>query len=136
MQRLLGVGILVIMICHSFALQARSDQEKSLAQKRYKVGEQLYAISQYSKALVEFTEAYRLYPVPAMLFNIARCHEVTANLKDALKYYKLYLQKVPTSPKRSLVEARIKSLEARLQQHRGAHKPAEHQSSDGWEFGD
>ena len=62
----------VLLVVSPAAASAQTAPEKELAQKRYKVGEQLYDIGQYEKALVEFEEAYRLYPLPAMLYNIAR----------------------------------------------------------------
>jgi len=104
---------------------AQTPQEKELAKKRYKVGEQLYEISQYDKALIEFQEAYRIWPKHDMLFNIARCHEVLANLEQAIGSYKLFLAKRPDSAKVPLVKTRIKSLEDRLaKQKAGKEKVA------------
>ena len=120
MQRALGAGIFILLMCNPAVLPAQTEPEKELAQKRYKVGEQLYTISQYQKALVEFEEAYRLYPMPGMLFNIARCHEVLANLLQAIDAYKLYLAKKPDAPNASVVKSRIKSLEQRLAQNKAA----------------
>ncbi len=102
----------LLLACPAWAW-AQSVPEKELAQKRYKVGEQLYDIGQYEKALVEFEEAYRLYPLPAMLYNIARAHEVLANLEKAISSYKLFLEKLPDSPHAPTVKSRTKSLEAR-----------------------
>ncbi len=114
MKRAIGLGIIALAICFASMALAQTDAEKKLARKHYELGEQFYKISNYPKALAEFTDAYKLYPLPSLLFNIARCHEVMANLEQALKYYRLYLEKVPSSPKRSLIEARIKTLRVRL----------------------
>ena len=112
--------VAVLLVCCPLVLLAQTPQEKALAQKRYKVGEQLYEISQYDKALIEFKEAYRLYPLPGMLFNIARCHEVLANLGQAIASYKLFLAKRPDSPRASVVQNRIKALEQRLAREKAA----------------
>ena len=110
---LAGLVAVVLLVSGSANTLAQTPQEKALAKKRYKVGEQLYDISQYDKALVEFEEAYRLYPLPDMLYNIARCHEVLANLEKAIETYNLFLQKQPDSPHAPLIKTRIKSLEDR-----------------------
>jgi len=106
--------VAVLLIANPNPTVAQTEPEKALAQKRYKVGEQLYKISQYDKALIEFQEAYRIWPKHDMLFNIARCHEVLANLDKAIENYKKFLEKRPDSPNVPLVKTRIKSLENRL----------------------
>ena len=114
MRRVFGVAVVALIICIAGPAYAQSDAEKQLAKKHYELGEQFYKISNYPRALTEFSSAYKLYALPGLLFNIARCHEVMANLDQALRYYKMYLKKLPASPKRSLVEVRIKTLQARL----------------------
>jgi len=93
---------------------AQTEQEKSLAQMRFKVGQQLYDIAKYDKALQEFEKAYRLYPLPGLLFNIARCHELLGNLKQAISNYERFVEKEPESPHAPMVRARVKSLKERL----------------------
>lgn len=114
MRRLLQVLTLAALLVFAPPAGAQSDAEKQLAKKHYELGEQFYKISNYPRALVEFSSAYKLYPLPGLLFNIARCHEVMANLEKARDHYKLYLKRMPRSPKYSLVELRIKTLEQRL----------------------
>ena len=114
MRRACQFVVLALLLGGPAPGYAQSDPVKELAQKRYKVGEQLYDISKYDQALEEFEKAYKLYPLPAMLYNIARCHEVLANLPRAIETYKLFIQKVPDSPHAPLVKTRIASLEERL----------------------
>ena len=114
--------VAVLLVTVPAVAAAQTEPEKELAQKRYKVGEQLYDIGQYEKALVEFEEAYRLYPLPAMLYNIARSHEVLGNLDKAISNYKLFLEKLPDSPHSPTVKGRVKSLEARLARRKKAEQ--------------
>ncbi len=117
----------LVLVCACLVLPltagAQTAAVKRLARKHYELGEQLYKISNYSRALAEFQEAYRLYPKPGLLFNMARCHEVLAHLQPALRYYKLYLEKSPSAPNRELVVTRVAMLEARLKKAREAEKP-------------
>ena len=92
---------------------AQQNADQLLARKHYELGAQLYKTSDYSRALVEFQESYRLSKKPGLLFNLARCHEVLANLEKAIKYYRMYLAQVPGTLKRSLVESRLRNLEKR-----------------------
>ena len=123
MHRLSIAGLLLSLLLAPAALCAQTDEEKELAEKRYRVGAQLYDISQYAKALVEFNEAYRLYPLPDMLFNIARCHEVLGDLEQAIRAYKLFLEKKPDSPHASRVKARLRSLRERLVSKKDEEEP-------------
>ena len=114
--------VAVLIVMGPTSAMAQTPQVKNLAKQRYKVGGQLYEISQYHKALVEFQEAYRIWPKHDMLYNIARCHEVLANLEEAIKNYKLFLEKRPDSSHAPLVKTRIKSLEGRLAQKKKAEQ--------------
>ena len=58
----------LVLVCACLVLPltagAQTAAVKRLARKHYELGEQLYKISNYSRALAEFQEAYRLYPKP------------------------------------------------------------------------
>ncbi len=124
MRRLSLAGIFTLILCLPSSGMAQTPQEKALAKKRYKVGEQLYDISKYSQALEEFEKAYKIYPLPDLLYNIARCHEVLANLDKAIETYRLFLEKKPDSPHAPLVKTRIKSLEERLAEKKAEQEKA------------
>ncbi len=85
------------------------------AKRYHQVAQQLYNTGRYAQAVVEFKKAYDLAPLPELLHNIGRCHEVLAELKQAVKYYELYLQKKPDSPNRPVVEERIRNLNKRIE---------------------
>ncbi len=120
MYRACPMFALALLLALGGVASAQTNPEKELARKRYKVGEQLYDIGQYEKALVEFEEAYRLYPLPAMLYNIARAHEVLGNLQKAIGNYQEFLAKLPDSPHAPTVKGRVKSLRQRLDKKKAA----------------
>ena len=111
-----------MLLCGNAGAQQSPNQ--LLAKKHYELGAQLYKTSNYRQALVEFSKAYELSKKPGLLFNIARCHEVMANLELAVKYYKQYLAEVPKAPKRSLVETRLANLERNLAEGKAKAKSA------------
>lgn len=85
-----------------------------LAQQHVEQGERFYRLSDYPAALRQYEAAYRLDPRPALLFNVARCHEVMANLALAIRYYRRYLRGTPDARDRAIVEQRILNLRKRL----------------------
>jgi tetratricopeptide (TPR) repeat protein len=89
-----------------------------LARKHSDLARKLYQTSQHGEALVEFKKAYELAPLPDLLFNIARCHEVLAQLEEAVRHYQLYLDQRRDAPDRALVELRIANLRQRLAEQR------------------
>lgn len=114
MRRTTIIGVAVLLVLGAGPLSAQPSGDMLVARKHYELGEQLYKTSDYSGALTAFTKAYRLSNKPALLFNLARCHEVMADLDLAVKFYRQYLAQVPGAPNRPLVESRLRNLEARL----------------------
>lgn len=119
MRLLLASGVIaaVLLLCPA---AGRADEPTNtvtheLAKKHYELGEKLYQISSYAQALEEFQKAYKLEPLPELLFNIARCHEVIGKLEEAIRNYKLYIEGKPDAKNRSVVEARIANLEKRIE---------------------
>lgn len=89
-------------------------QSSGAAQHHIEQGEHFYRLSDYPAALRQYEAAYRLDPRPALLFNVARCHEVMANLEQAIRYYRRYLRRTPDAKDRAIVEQRIRNLRKRL----------------------
>ncbi len=109
-------AVLSLLLLYN-SVNAQHSPKQLVAKKHYELGAQLYKTSDYKQALVEFTKAYQLSKKPG-LFNIARCHEVMANLEQAVRYYKQYLAQVPKAPNRSLVETRLANLEKVLSERK------------------
>ena len=105
------LSLFVLGLCGPVA--AQESPFRRLAKKHYELGTQYYETSNFKEALVQFEKAYKLQPMPGLLFNMARCHEVLGNLDRAMDHYQRYLTAVPNAPKRAVVEARLQNLKAR-----------------------
>lgn len=112
---LLVYGVTSSAVIHEAAAQSKSVQH-TLAKKHFELGQQYYQTADYTKALEEFNQAYRLKPLPELAFNMGRCYEALNDLEQALKYFRLYLDKKPGTPDRAVLEQRIKNIEKRLAQ--------------------
>jgi hypothetical protein len=107
---------------------ARAQQAGATDQARqhFTRGKQLFASGEYRGAIAEFAAADKLAPSPLLEFNIALCHERLGERAEAVRRYRLYLERVPEAANRSSVEAKIASLEADLkaEQESKESKPA------------
>ena len=63
-----------------------------------------YDQGHFEQALDEAEQAYRLYPLPPILYNIAQCQRALGHWERAAFFYEEYLAKVPDSPTRKAVE--------------------------------
>ncbi|GMU04853.1 hypothetical protein ASNO1_11050 [Corallococcus caeni] len=61
------------------------------ARERFSEGNLAYDLGEFDRSLKAFSEAYRLKPLPAFLFNIAQCHRQLNNPSRAAFFYRRYL---------------------------------------------
>jgi hypothetical protein len=84
------------------------------ARQHYQKGKQLFDSGDYRGAMAEFATADQLAPSPLLEFNIALCHERLGERAEAVRRYRLYLDRVPDAQNRPHVEDKIRKLEAEL----------------------
>jgi tetratricopeptide (TPR) repeat protein len=90
------------------AASARGAAEASAAKEaklHFKNGLTLFEEKAYEKAIVEFKEAYRLYPFDKILYNIALCYDNMHAYSEAMSYYMSYLataDKIPAKTKKAI----------------------------------
>jgi tetratricopeptide (TPR) repeat protein len=81
------------------------------ARAHYKQGLAHFNLDEWKQAVEEFKTAYRLYPDPTFLYNIALCHRKLGEHAEALSFYKKYLRERPDAKNREEVSRRIAELE-------------------------
>ena len=84
------------------------------ARQHFQRGKQLFDAGDYRAAIAEFAAADRAAPSPMLEFNIALCHERLGERAEAVRRYRLYLERVPNATNRASVEAKIRTLEAEI----------------------
>jgi hypothetical protein len=107
-----------LLVLAAGAAPARADGASARA--HYERGRSLFQVSEYAKAIEEFKAAHVEKPDPLYLYNIAECHRLLGQTKDALVFYRRFIALAP--PGGSLVsdaEKRIAELE-----HPAATAPA------------
>lgn len=78
--------------------------EANEAEKLVHASIQDYDLGSFDKALDEAEQAYRLDPLPQILFNIAQCHRALKHWEQAAFFYRRYLLKLPAAPNRRTVD--------------------------------
>lgn len=107
-----AVAILfTLFVCapRSWAQVSASDQEAAKA--HFLAGSSYYDAANYSDAVKEFNEAYRLSKRPDLLYNIALGYERLSDFDNAISTLKRYLVEKVNAPDRNMIESRIKNLE-------------------------
>lgn len=89
---------------------ARADK-RDVAREEFKTGARYFEIADYPNALEHFKTAYIAFEDPAILFNIAQCERLLNHKAEALRAYRIYLQKRPDSPNRADIENIVATLQ-------------------------
>jgi predicted DNA-binding protein YlxM (UPF0122 family) len=105
--------VAVAVVCALAAPAGAASEEDERAKAHFLAGQSYYEQASYTDALREFNEAYRISKRPALLYNIARCHEALENYADAVKMLEAYLDQAPDTSDRAAVETRIANLKER-----------------------
>jgi len=109
----------VAILCLSSA-PARAQNDTGLAQRYYKLGEELYNRSAYEEALAQFKKSYEYSQKPALLYNMARGYESLGRHEKAAEFYSRYLKHNP--PNAKMIKVRITNLQ-RLAQRKKKPQP-------------
>jgi tetratricopeptide (TPR) repeat protein len=87
-------------------------------------GRAFHAAGNYASAITAFTQAYKLAPSPALLFNLAQAYRLQGNCDTAAVMYERYLATNANPEGRALAEKHLASV-ARCRQKRALHAPVE-----------
>jgi hypothetical protein len=109
-MRLLGTVVALSLMLIAGSAHA-ADANAEVARQHYNKAVQLYDLGHFDDAIGEFEKAYEAKQDPVLLYNLAQSHRRLGNHKRALDLYKNFLRRMPETPLRAEVEARITSLQ-------------------------
>ena len=89
-------------------------EAKQEAKVRFASGQSHYNLNEFTEALLDFKEAYRVLPDPVLLFNLGQCERQLGHLEEAIRFYRSYLREQPKAPNRQDVVRKIDEIEATL----------------------
>jgi tetratricopeptide (TPR) repeat protein len=73
-----------------------------------------YDLGEFEKAAEEYTEVYRLRPLPALLFNIAQSYRQAGQYEKARQFYRAYLRENPEGETSVAVKRALKEIDELL----------------------
>ncbi len=103
------------------------EDPKAAARVLFDWAQREYDLGNFEGALGGYSEAYRLHPAPALLFNIGQCHRQLGQYERAAFFYRRYLALEPDSPDAPLVTQLIQQMEAK--QAEAPQSPEEQQAT-------
>jgi tetratricopeptide (TPR) repeat protein len=111
-----AAGILVFLLASQrpCPVHAASGDPKLEAKSHFRAGQKNYNLNEFSNALVEFKEAYRLHSDPVFLYNIGQCERQLGHLEEASRFYRSYLRESPKAANRQEVERKIDEIDETL----------------------
>lgn len=106
------------------ATAGRKEDPETAARLFFEQAQREYDLGNFDKALVGYSEAYRLVSAPALLFNIGQCHRQLGQYERAAFFYRRYLALEPDSPDAPVVQGLIQQMESKQAELTGASVPA------------
>jgi hypothetical protein len=112
----LPVAALIVLLAGGVARAQQPAPADPAAQAKdhYDKAVRLYEVGKYDAAITEFQSAYELTGEPVLIFNIAQAHKQRGDYREAVKFYKRYLGKVPNAKNKAEVEKKIADLETEI----------------------
>lgn len=122
MCRRLVIAITVLGLFVGQIASAQSDDDVAKAREHYLSGTRLFDLGKFAEAVKEYELAYQHKDDPALLYNLGQAHRLAGNAKEALHFYKTFLNKVPRASNRAEVTTKIQELERLLEQQQRSQK--------------
>ncbi len=115
-----GAGLALAILLVATAGPAWAEDAKQEAKARYTTAESHYNLNEFQEALQDYKEAYRLFPDPVFLFNVAQCERQLGNPEEAIRFYRSYLRNKPKAPNRQEVVRRIDEMQTAIDAKKSA----------------
>lgn len=116
------LAIALCVLCSAPAV-AQEGEGFSEVEKLYTQGATHFNRGQFSDALVKFQEAYKVYPAPNLLFNMARCYQALGQMDLAVTTYQRFTaQPGIDAATKQQAEKKIEEIEAAVKETGGARR--------------
>ena len=121
MMRTRALVMVSLLLCAA-ALPALADPAPAVgspeaeveAKRLYGDATKSFQLGEFGPAIEGYKAAYKLVPKPFFIYNIAQAYRLMGDFKQALFFYRSFLNALPDATNRAEVEGRITDLEAQL----------------------
>jgi hypothetical protein len=94
------------------------EEARALAKEHFIKGTKLFELGRFDDAIREYEEAYKYKDDPVLLYNLGQAHRLAGHTAEAIRFYKVFIQKVPNARNRAEVQMKIAALERLLDEQR------------------
>lgn len=94
--------------------------DRDVAREAFREGTRQFDLGDFRSALAAFKKAYLNHEDSAYLYNIAQCQRQLGDKAEALRSYRVFLLKEPSSPERPQIEKIIAELQAAIEHDKTA----------------
>ena len=121
--RALALALAAALVVSPLAVTPVAAEDVAAARAHFRAGQTHFAEGEYRAAIAEFAAADSLAVSPANEFNIALAYERLGERAEALRRYRLYLEKSPSAANRAAVLEAVAALERELKAAPGVAPP-------------
>ena len=110
-QAILSLALaLQLILLSAGTAHAATPRERRASRAAFEQAQKHYAAERYAEALDGYSEAHRLMPMPAFIFNMAQCQRLMGKHEEALALYERFLEEEPKAANREMVEGFIQDM--------------------------
>lgn len=124
--------VATFLLLGASAAHGQPGNAQAEARAFFDIGAKAYKAGNYADAIQGFTQAYERAQRPGLAFSLGQAHRMEyfskgkpENLRQAVKYYREYLQKDPNGPRKGEVQEALEKLVPQLDRLGGEALPAE-----------
>jgi tetratricopeptide (TPR) repeat protein len=107
-------GCAAMILAGAARAQESRDATLEEARKHAAQAKVHYDLGEFEKAAEEYTEVYRIRPLPALLFNIAQSYRQAGKYEKARQFYRAYLRENPEGQTSAAVRTALKEIDELL----------------------
>lgn len=122
-MRSLIVVLALSLVCGRAGADQSDERARASAREHYAKGTSFFDLGRYDDAVAEYALAYEAKNEPSLLYNIGQAHRLANRPALALRFYKMYLTRLPDAPNRDEVESKIAALERVVAQQKTSPTP-------------
>jgi tetratricopeptide (TPR) repeat protein len=89
------MSMALLLVACPIAVRAQEVESKTQARAHSRAASAFFDAHDYARAIEEYEEAYRLWSVPEILFNLGQAARLQGDLQAAATYYRRYLAERP-----------------------------------------
>jgi hypothetical protein len=117
----LVLSLLVVLAASS---TARAQNERDQSRAHFVEGTRFYKAGDYDHAIAEYEAAYKILPIPEILFNLGQAYRLKGNKQKAIDLYNRYLLISPSGRVAEEAKSDVAQLQVEMEQDRARARAA------------